>query len=207
MHGYQTFSSGIGEWFLGAIIILYAIYPIFRILLIKCPKTFLVLSLIIYLLVAYNYNKETPHFSANLVLKGGEFIIGMYFGRYCKKFPKFLLTISLPVILLLTFSRMIIPVNQSVKVTLFSCAVWISISYLEKYSIMFNDKCITKLSNLTYELFLTHHIVIYQLTHFAAKYIHQTSDVLIFLTIEILAIILLALILRLIIQKLYVHLR
>ena len=38
MHNIATFSLGIGEWFLGALIILYVLFPVFRFLMLKMVK-------------------------------------------------------------------------------------------------------------------------------------------------------------------------
>ncbi len=65
MHGIRTFSSGIGEWFLGEIVILYLLFQILRWSMRKCPKLFFTLCLAIYGLTVLLFKREIPHFSLN----------------------------------------------------------------------------------------------------------------------------------------------
>lgn len=54
-HGIHTFSLGIGEWFLGALIILYLLFPLLRFLMKKNPCLFFIGSTCIYLLLLFYY--------------------------------------------------------------------------------------------------------------------------------------------------------
>ena len=57
MHGIATFSLGIGEWFLGCLIVLYLVFPLLRSLMEKNAKLFFVCATCIYVLTAFFYQE------------------------------------------------------------------------------------------------------------------------------------------------------
>ncbi|MCR5279114.1 MAG: acyltransferase [Lachnospiraceae bacterium] len=201
MHGFDNFSLGVGEWFLGALVILSVLYPLLRYLMNRFPKGFFFFCLLVYLVVAYNYKWETPsHYS--LPLKGFEFVLGMYLGKYYKEFPKKALFVSLPVVFLFLVNRStVIPVNVSVKITVFALAFFVSFSYLEPYLRKRKLKWINVLSKYSYELFLVHHIVIYRLTPRAAAYLNSVPPVILLFIVELMVMALLTFLLKFLSDK------
>ena len=62
-HGIHTFSLGIGEWFLGALLLLYLLFPLLRFLMKKNSRLFFVGSTCIYLLLLFYFHRyHTPLF-------------------------------------------------------------------------------------------------------------------------------------------------
>ena len=87
LYGVTGFGQGIGEWFLGCLIILYVLFPLFRILLLKGKTVFLMVVVLIYVLTLYHYSSSVPIYQS-IWIKGCEFIFGMYIGMYLEKINK-----------------------------------------------------------------------------------------------------------------------
>lgn len=176
MHNKATFSLGIGEWFLGALLILYVLFPLFRFLMLKNSKVFFATATLIYLIIIYTYSSDVPvHMS--LYLKGYEFMIGMLFGFYFHKFNEKWMVVTLPIVLFFFISPIALPINGALKITVLAAAFFMSFSYLETILNRHEFKPIAVLSKYSYELFLVHHAVIYFVTPRAAKYISGKGTV------------------------------
>lgn len=185
MHGIATFSLGIGEWFLGCLIVLYLVFPLLRSLMEKNAKLFFVCATCIYVLTVFFY-PFTVDAHVNLLLKGYEFIIGMMFGYCSTQFSPKLKYVAIPVTLFFFLSPIAINIHYAFKITILAVAFWISISYLEPFLQKRKLRIIRVISDYSYEVFLVHHVIIYYLTPKAAPYLHNTGTILLLFTIEIL---------------------
>lgn len=176
MHNIATFSLGIGEWFLGALVILYVLFPLFRFLMLKNSKVFFATATLVYLIVVYTYSSNVPvHMS--LCLKGYEFILGMLFGFYANRFSYKWMVITVPIVIFFFISPISIAINGALKITVLAVAFFVSFSYLENVLNDYIFKPISVLSKYSYELFLVHHAIIYYVTPQAARYITGKTTV------------------------------
>lgn len=165
VYNITTFSQGIGEWFLGALIVLTVLAPFFRMCTLKYPKVFLCAVGTFYIFfVLLNLSSIPVHL--NIVLKGCEFIFGMYLGRYVKKIDQRWGYIGILILVLYFVSPIVFPIKEAFAITLTALCFFISFSLFEPILKKKNEfyKWILVLSNASYELFLIHHIIIYKLT-------------------------------------------
>ncbi len=77
MTGLENFSLGIGEWFLGALILIYLIFPLLYLGLRKNKHAFLAVFTLYYLVMLINYHSGVEWYQ-NVFLKLYEFVLGMY---------------------------------------------------------------------------------------------------------------------------------
>lgn len=163
MHGIVTFSRGIGEWFLGVLVILSLLFPMFRYLMLKNTKVFMVIATILYLLVIYNYNSEVLIYMS-LPVKAYDFILGMWFALYWKQVSRVWKYIALVIVALFLFCPVPIVMNEALKILILGFAILIAFSLLEETLQKRNLRVTAWLSKYSYELFLVHHLVIYAVT-------------------------------------------
>lgn len=186
LYGVTSFSQGIGEWFLGCLIILYVLFPLFRKLMLKSKAVFLTVVVLIYVFVIYNYSSSVPIYQS-IWIKGCEFIFGMYLGMYWEKINKKVLVISLPVVIFYFTSKTTLSINIALSITILASAFFITVSFTENIlqKSTYFYKCVAFLSGCSYELFLVHHLVIYNFTPFAKPYTHNNMHVLIMFVMEL----------------------
>ena len=183
MHGYPTFSCSIGEWFLGALIILTVLFPLFRYLMNRWPKAFFTACTCVYVYVSYNYTSGVAmHMS--LPLKGYEFILGMYLAKYFRRFPDPLKIAAVPLTVFFFFSTSVLNLNNALKITLSAVALFISVSALEPYLGKSRFRILEKISPCLYHWYLIHHVVIYFMTPRFAPYYGGKISVAVFFAIE-----------------------
>ena len=179
--GIKTFSLGIGEWFLGCIIFCYLAYPF----LFKAHKknkivTFVVMT-ICYVALNVNYNKFNFVIPShmNFLCQVYNFYLGIVFAdivvraSYASPFvrasyasPKAicLLILTIPTILFFYIYKSVINIPDNFKTTIVVVAIIISF-YIFEAAISQNkflNKTIPIFSKISYEFFLVHHFVIYQ---------------------------------------------
>lgn len=201
MHYIPTFTLGVGEWFLGALLILYLVFPLLRYLMTKYKVLFLCIATCIYIYVAYNYTSVVP-IHMNLILKGYEFILGMYLGSYLNSVHSKWMVLSVPVVVFFFTSNTALNCNTALKITILALAFFISFSYLENILCKWKLKGLDLLSGLSYELFLVHHIVIYEITPRTSEYVTSKLSVLVLFIVQLLLMVILALLLKWISSKL-----
>ena len=165
IYNISSYYQGIGEWFLGALIIITVLAPFFRMCILKFPKLFFgILCVIYFYFVIMNVSRIPVHL--NIVLKGCEFIFGMYLGRYVNKIDKRWAFIGIPILVLYFVSPVVLPIKEAFSITITAVCFFVSFSLFE--TILQNQdgiyKWILSISNASYELFLIHHIIIYKLT-------------------------------------------
>lgn len=193
MHGYATFSLGIGEWFLGVLIILYLLFPLLRFLMQKNRRIFFIVATSIYLIVICNYSFVIP-MHENLLLKGYEFILGMLLGCYYNEFEAKWACVSVPIVVFFFTSSTALNWNYALMITLLAVAFWVSFSYLEPVlqKSLHITKIIDIISKYSFEVFLVHHIVIYKMTPMAKPYITGKLSVVLLFIIQLLLMAVLA---------------
>ena len=152
----------IGEWFLGAIIILYLIYPIILWLMKKSKYIIPVLLIIGYIIMLYT-NIFFIYPIKNLIACLASFYIGMLLMKYRLFFKKniWIFISSLTLFSLLYFVKIIINnpniIIQQIQGILFFVLI-VQVYELIKNPII--DKVSLYLSRLSYPAFLIQHIVI-----------------------------------------------
>ena len=168
MHKYETYSSYIGEWFLGLLIVFYLLYPFLRYIINKVPKVFFIAATFLYVIVAFNYIWLADYVPVHqsLFMKLYEFILGIYFGKYVRSFPRIVQWVSLGVFLFLILYRGGIGIPEGFINTIVAVSMFISFSLLEGYlknKPRFNS-VVMCLCAYSYEVFLSHHFIIYEFT-------------------------------------------
>lgn len=165
--GVKTFSLGIGEWFLGCIILCYLVYPF----LYKAHKknkilTFIVMT-VCYIALNINYSKFNFVIPShmNFLCQVYNFYLGIVFADIANnKKNIWLLIFAIPTILIFYFYKPIISIPDNFKTTIVVVAIIITF-YLFENVIANNDvlkNIINKFNNISYEFFLVHHFIIYQ---------------------------------------------
>ena len=199
-HGVPSFYFGIGEWFLGALVILSLLFPLFRLALRKAPVFFLVAATGVYVFFAIRGTPLVTEF-ISLPMKGYEFILGMYLGTYYNRIPKKAWMIALP----LTVALLLIPsewlFRQAFRTTLQAAGLLISFSGLEPLLAKHKLKVLDTVSGYSYELFLTHHIVIAFITGKPQSRLHDPKWIALTFVAEIVIMVVLSVILKWITRK------
>ena len=156
----QTFYL-LGEWFLGAIILIYILFPLLRKMVRDYPKIFLIILVVIYLVTIFFYNipfnKEKFIFT-----RLPEFAFGMYFIKYIKKVNLGMFIVAMFVIVINTLIKPAYEViDVSMQVTYIGIASFIVLVYL---SYFLENKLFVKISSYiskySYSIFLVHHVII-----------------------------------------------
>jgi peptidoglycan/LPS O-acetylase OafA/YrhL len=186
LYNFSGFSQGIGEWFLGCLIILYVLFPLFRKCLLKNNLLFLTIVIAFYIFVIYNYNSSVA-MHQSIWIKGCEFIFGMYLGLFWEKIDKRWMVVTVPVVVFYFKSNTALTINTALSTTIFALAFFVSFSFLE--NVLQKSKyvygIISFFSDCSYELFLIHHIVIYNLTPVAVPYIRTKMGVILLFIAEL----------------------
>ena len=172
---YPTFSLHVGEWFLGALIMLYALFPIFRFFMEKNRYITITVATIYYLVMNYG-NFISPSPWTNVFIKAYDFILGMFLiieiPRLLKNktLKSALFVISAFIIVLGAVLESTIPLPQVITNLIYATAIFFFFFSLfsffsnenneaKKNSIL--DNVIVKICAVSYEVFLVHHIIIY----------------------------------------------
>ena len=163
MDGYFNYAHtnfySVGEWFLGAIIILYLIYP----LVLYCYNHFFKLSTFL-LFLAFCLNMKLDLFQIsdadNLITCLFCFWMGMIFVRYFNriKTPAIPAFLSLGICLFFLFFPL--NTNQYISMIIAGIALFLVLFYAAPYvfKVLPLKKLVRTSSDLSYELFLVHHI-------------------------------------------------
>lgn len=151
----------VGEWFLGAIIILYILFPLFRAMMKRGrKKANLVLivfgGLSIYIL---QFNPFIMISNRNILVCSFSFLLGMYFIKYIKDINLYGFLISL--ILFIIFINVEIPLFTYVISVISGYLLFFMLVYISRF---IKNKLfklvIEKICKYSYEVFLVHHVII-----------------------------------------------
>ena len=244
--GVKTFSLGIGEWFLGCIILCYLIYPF----LFKAHKKNKILTFIVmtacYIALNINYSKFNFVIPShmNFLCQVYNFYLGIVFadiavganvihscigadancinvgadatntnvgasyaspGYGNNRNSIWLLIFAIPIILFFYFYKQIINIPDNFKTTIVVVAIIISF-YLFENVIANNDVLkiiINKFNNISYEFFLVHHFIIYQVDFMLNYQRLDGMTTLGVITIDLLLTIIFAIIVNIISKQVY----
>ncbi|MBQ3794698.1 MAG: acyltransferase [Butyrivibrio sp.] len=161
-----TCSLGIGEWFLGCLVLMYALFPILRYIMLKRPKMTMLVATVYYALIIsryYNFKviSTVPMFT-NFPIKIYDFILGMFLAIILEKLPKWTALIGLAVNIFFAVFPKELPGIDSYQIVIQSTAAFFAFfgleHFLEKRE-KFNA-VVSKFCAYSYEYFLIHHIVI-----------------------------------------------
>ncbi len=170
--GIPTYSLGIGEWFLGCLVIIYLLFPVLRKLMLKNKALFMGIATALYVVILCVYRffpfaESVPPF-LNVIVKIYDFILGMFLVLIPEKIPKKALWAGLAVNLFYVFCPVALPGIDSFGIVLQCLAVFVLFYGLED---LFASEKASKIMKVTgvlcgvsYEYYLIHHVVIDQLT-------------------------------------------
>lgn len=181
LHGISTFGLGFGEWFLGELVVLTALFPLMRACMNRWPKAFFALCTSLYVYFIYNYHFPVA-MQVCLPLKGYEFVLGMYLGKYCKRFPDGWVLAAVPATVFFFTSKTYVSLNYALKITLSALCMFVAVSGLEPVLQKRKLTILAIAQQYSYPLFLVHHEVIRRMTpEFASRYSGRWSVLLFFL--------------------------
>lgn len=181
--GCSTFTLGIGEWFLGALMLMYLIFPLLRICMLRNQFLTLGAATVFYFIFVINYPFSTPAYM-NFFVKIYDFIIGMFLIGTYHKIGKKSLFVTLPLTGIFLFVNISIPLPEAFKITILCTAVFLLAVQAE--NLISSCKPVCRLLELvrqySFEVYLVHHIIIYQFgTYFAQKLFSRKEVLLLFL--------------------------
>lgn len=151
----------IGEWFLGCILLIYLIFPIIRVFVLRKPKIFGVIMLTtFFLMLTMPIEQIFPVETFNPIFRIIEFTIGIYLIRNIK-------WISNKIGFLFVFITIIfffVPLENFGKVAnvFYDFSLFVSMIYIWKY--LCNKtliKIVKIISSYSYSVFLNHHVIMY----------------------------------------------
>ena len=151
----------LGEWFLGFILIFYAVFPLLRYGVKEHPIITGVISIILYILTLY-FHPMPFGLPSDLLLtmRLPELLFGMYFIQYVKKIPTYAAAIAL---LFLVIQEIHPVFNGSLAVTIVGICTFAVIVYAAKWLDVQPIRVpVNSVSKYSYAIFLVHHILISQ---------------------------------------------
>lgn len=152
----------IGEWFLGCILLMYLIFPILRFMVINHPKSFSGFLLILYFaFIRFNPWPLWP--SVNVFVRLPEFVFGMLFMKYGKRIN---LKVFIPAVLILAMTTIQNPAwDGNIKTTYIGIAFFLVLVFLsEFFEKQFVKYICARICKYSYAIFLTHHLIIYEVS-------------------------------------------
>lgn len=197
MTGYANFSLGIGEWFLGCLMLMYFVFPLLRKCMRKNKWMTMLAATVYYLLMVTFYPFDIP-VHANFFVKIYEFVLGMFFAVSWEQIGKKSLFVSVPVILVFLFAPFSVPLPDGLKITLFSAAAVVFVMQFEKQlaSSVRLEAVLKQVRELSFEVFLVHHVVIQQFNKWFLGAELTSKGVALLFVIELLVMLALALLLK-----------
>lgn len=168
--GVPTTSLGIGEWFLGCLILIYILYPLLRWAMLKNKYLTIFVATVYYVLMNIFYS-SIPLFAGvpmymNMAIKIYDFILGMFLALIIEDIPKLALFISIVANLFFVFYPKTLPGVDSFQIPIQCLSIFIIFFFLEKVFDKLSGfmKLVGILAAYSYEYFLIHHIVIVHMT-------------------------------------------
>lgn len=175
----------VGEWFLGCLLLIYLFYPILRAGMEKHPKIFLSAVVFVWILIM-EFVPTVLRPDHTFYLRIPEFLIGMYFMKYWNKKIYFQGLLGAVIFLFFLFLS---PLSGNMQVLclagtgsgafmiLRALACW-----LDRFSLPRLKMCVTKIANISYEIFLLHHFVLIHILQifFTGRILTQGMGILLF---------------------------
>lgn len=171
MDGYFYYKTptyySVGEWFLGAIILLYLFFPLLRYLLKRFAiLTTIVLSILLTFVLKGNFFEIPP--TRNLITCIFAMWLGMLFIKNLSIFEKHKNIIWMALIGIAILLVVKIPINQVVSMIALGCCIFLLLFYITPtiYKILPIRKCVTSVSKVSYQIFILHHVIIFWVLDF-----------------------------------------
>ena len=186
-----TCSLGIGEWFLGCLILIYILYPLLRMAMLKNKYVTMAVATLYYVLMNVFYSRipvfEGVPMYMNMAIKIYDFILGLFLAMVIEDIPKFALYISIVVNLFFVLCPVTLPGVDSYQIPIQCLSIFIIFSFLEKVfdKFSFFMKVIGILAAFSYEYFLVHHIVIVHMTRIGQNTAFSNTFILLLFIAEI----------------------
>lgn len=159
--GIKTFCH-IGEWFLGLIILIYIVFPLFLKLIKHYPVIFALGTLIVYISSLILF-KNKSWCGTLLTVRMPEFIFGMYFIKYIKKVPWYIALISFIVIVANQFVKPAI-IDSNIQVAYIGICGFLILTYIADFVKWNTIKNIcSTICKYSYPCFIIHHWLIYKI--------------------------------------------
>ena len=165
---FPTFCLHVGEWFLGALIMLYALFPLFRFCIEKNRYLTISVATFYYLIMIFgDFSSISPW--TNVFVKAYDFVLGMFLiteipimmeNRAVKIAIQIIATIVIPFGILY---KPRVPIPVTIKNLLYAVVIFIFFFSMEAVwkKCRKIDRLIEQMCLISYEIFLVHHIVIY----------------------------------------------
>ena len=177
MTGTRTFSLGIGEWFLGALVLMYLVFPLIYTCMKKYPIPSMVIGLIYYIAVVLTYEQLRAllpgtigsHYASvpwymDIFIKICEFSLGVFIGIYIDRIAGYPWLIAVGLLIFL-------PVHPSFANTALIFAIFL-IGLEAEVHASADAPCrssvcraftavISRIAGISYYVYLVHHIIIY----------------------------------------------
>lgn len=192
----------IGEWFLGAIIFIYILFPLYRLLIKKDKKVAIITLIIHFILSIYilQYNPFIIQANRNLIVCITSFLIGIYFIEYVKEIKWYhALTAFILFIITIMVKTSISEYLVSIVSGVLLFVVLVYVSKFIKNNVIHN--LFNFLSKYSYAIFLVHHILIIKVESKFSNQILGKFETLCLFTYTFLIIIVMAIILSNISKK------
>ena len=189
--GITSCSLGIGEWFLGCLVMMYILFPLLRFAMMRRPYMTMGIATLYYALMISRYYDFTvlskvPMFT-NFTIKIFDFIVGMFLARIIGKLPKWAFIPGLIVNLFFVFCPIVLPGGDSFLIVIQSVAAFFAFYGLEP--ILENKNkfnfLVSKICAYSYEYFLIHHVVITYMTMIGINTDFSNLDILLLFLTEI----------------------
>ena len=160
---------GIGDWFIGCLILMYIVFPLLRKALLKNRWITLCGTTLYFVLVLVFYDKFSFFDSTsgtsycNFFVKIYDFILGMFLATVVKEIPRWVVWPSLAVILAYAFSPVEFPLFFDLSIVLLNTAILLIFLCMEPVFSKAKKpmKVISFLGSYTYYFFLVHHVTIH----------------------------------------------
>lgn len=185
--GIPTFSLGVGEWFLGCLIMIYLIFPLLYMCMRKYRKIFLIAATLFYLAGIWGDVFQIP-VHMNFFVKLYEFILGMLLGVYIDRINKWSLAVTIPIAALFLFCPYSIPLQEGLKITVLSITVLLLVSQLENRLYKGNGwkQFLSQFGKYSFEMYLIHHWVIIVITQYLGDLFYGKASLFILFVVELL---------------------
>ena len=168
MCGLTTFTMHIGEWFLGCLVVLYALFPLLYTAMKKNRALLMGIATILYLALVFFYPFRIE-MHVNIVMKLYAFVLGMF---WLSEDPppllakqtagNFFLVLSVLLLAAALLSPVPLGIPDELKTTILACAVFIIARECEPLIAKCGWLCtgLQRFSTVSYEIYLVHHVVI-----------------------------------------------
>lgn len=160
--GIRTFYH-VGEWFLGLIILIYIVFPLFLKIIKCCPIIFVLGGTLIIYISSLILFKNKSWCGVLFTVRVPEFIFGMYFMKYIKKVFWYIALICLIVIVTNQLGKPT-EINPNLQVTYIGICSFLVLTYTAsfvKWHVIKNI-CAT-ICKYSYPCFIIHHWLIYKI--------------------------------------------